>query len=137
MSLIEIIYASRPFGFDQAMLDGILLDARRCNGRDNITGALIARGDLYLQLLEGPEAKVLTAYDRICGDDRHVEVRPLVRRHIKTRMFPGWAMRDDPAQSWVWSIEAVRDGAVERATDGEVHGFFERLAEMEVVPPRN
>jgi len=137
MSLIEIIYASRPFGFDQAMLDGILLDARRCNARDNITGALIARADLYLQLLEGPADKVLTAYDRICSDDRHVEVRPLVRRRIETRMFPGWAMRDDPAQSWVWSIEAVCDGAVERATEVEVHGFFECLAEMKVVPPRS
>ncbi|MEL6219187.1 MAG: BLUF domain-containing protein [Pseudomonadota bacterium] len=137
MSLIELVYASRPFGFDQAMLNGILQDARRCNERDNITGALIARGDLYLQLLEGPEEKVLTAYRRICSDDRHVEVTPLVRRRIKTRTFPGWAMRDDPAQSWVWSIEAVRDGAVERATEFEVHAFFKRLAEMEVVPPRN
>ena len=119
------------------MLDGILLDSPRCNERDNFIGALIARGDLYLQLLEGPEEKVLTTYDRICGDNRHVEVRPLVPRHSETRMYPGWAMRDDPAQSWVWSIEAVRDGAVERATDGEVHVFFERLAEIEVVPPRN
>jgi len=135
MSLLELVYASRPFGFDQAMLNGILMDARRCNERDNITGALISRSDLYLQLLEGPEEKVLKAYDRISGDDRHVEVTPLVRRPVKTRTFPGWAMRDDPAQSWVWSIEAVRDGAIGRATEFEVHGFFERLAEMKVVPP--
>lgn len=136
MSLTQLIYASRPFGFDQAMLNGILLDARRCNERDDITGALIARGDLYLQLLEGPKEKVLTAYDRIIDDDRHVEVRPLVQRQVEGRMFPGWAMRDDPAESWVWSIDAVLGGAVERATEGEVIGFFERLAEMGVVSPR-
>lgn len=136
MPLTQLVYASRPFGFDQAMLDGILLDARRCNERDEITGALIARGDLYLQLLEGPQDKVLAAYERIRDDDRHVEVMPLVQRQVKERMFPGWAMRDDPAQSWVWSIEAVRDGAVERATEQEVLGFFERLAAMGVVPPR-
>lgn len=136
MSLIQVVYASRPFGFDQAMLDGILLDARRYNDRDDITGALIARGDLYLQLLEGPEDKVLAAYDRICRDDRHVEVTRLLKRTVETRMFPGWAMRDDPAQSWMWSIEDVEDGAVERATEDEVHRVFERLAEMHVVPPR-
>jgi hypothetical protein len=136
MSLTQLVYASHPFGFDQAMLNGILLDARRCNERDDITGALIARGDIYLQLLEGPKDKVLAAYDRIIDDDRHVEVKPLVQRQVDARMFPGWAMRDDPAESWVWSIDAVQDGAVERATEGEVLGFFERLAEMGVVSPR-
>ena len=136
MSLTQLVYASQPFGFDEAMLNGILSDARRCNERDDITGALIARGDLYLQLLEGPEEKVLAAYHRIIVDDRHVEVKPLLQRQVEARMFPGWAMRDDPAESWIWSIDAVKDGAVERATDGEVLGFFERLAEIGVVPPR-
>lgn len=136
MALIQLVYASRPFGFDDAVLANILLDARRCNARDDVTGALIARADLYLQLLEGPEAKVEATYDRICEDDRHVEITRLVRREIDTRLFPGWAMRDDPAHSWVWSIEAVRNGAVERTTEEEVLGFFERLAEMGVVPAR-
>ena len=136
MSFTQLVYASQPFGFDQAMLNGILLDARRCNERDDITGALIARGDLYLQLLEGAEEKVLATYDRIIGDDRHVNVNQLVQRQVEARMFPGWAMRDDPAESWVWSIDAVKEGAVERATDGEVLGFFERLVEIVMDPPR-
>jgi len=136
MSLTQLVYASRPFGFDQAMLNRILMDARRCNERDDITGALIARGDLYMQLLEGPKEKLLATYDRIIDDDRHIEVTQLVQRQVETRMFPGWAMREDPAQSWVWSIDAVRDGAVDRATEAEALGFFERLAEMGVVSPR-
>lgn len=136
MSFIQLVYASRPFGFDEAMLNGILLDARRYNERDQITGALIARGDLYLQLLEGPEEPLQATYHRILNDDRHTEVTGLGQRKVDDRMFPGWAMRDDPAKSWVWSIEEVRDGAVARATEAEVLGFFERLAEMEVVPPR-
>ena len=112
MSFIQLVYASRPFGFDQSMLNGILLDARRCNERDDITGALIVRGDLYLQLLEGPQEKLLATYHRITNDERHVEVTHLVQRQVEARMFPGWAMRDDPAKSWVWSIDAVRGGAV-------------------------
>lgn len=39
MSLMQLTYASHPFGFDDAMLAGILLDARRCNARDGITSA--------------------------------------------------------------------------------------------------
>jgi|SRR6056297_226106 len=136
MPLLQVVYASRPFGFDAALLSNILMDARRANARDDITGALIARQDLYLQLLEGPEDKVRAAYDRIARDDRHVEVTPLVDRRVTERLFPGWAMRDDPAQSWVWTAEAVRDGAIDRTSEDEVMGFFTRLAEKGVVPPR-
>ena len=136
MPFIQLVYASRPFGFDQAVLSAILMDARRANARDDITGALIARHDLYLQLLEGPRDKVEAAYQRIRRDDRHVEVTRLVERPVETRLFPGWAMRDDPAQSWVWSIEEVRGGAIERTDEAEVLGFFQRLADQGVVPPR-
>ena len=31
MTFTQLIYASEPFGFDDAMLDGILLQARRNN----------------------------------------------------------------------------------------------------------
>ena len=41
MSLFRALYTSRPFGFDTGILNGILLDARRANARDGITGALI------------------------------------------------------------------------------------------------
>lgn len=134
MALMQLVYASQPFGFDRSVLAGILLDARRCNERDDITGALIARQDLYLQLLEGPEDKVRAAYRRIRQDDRHIDVVPLVERSIDIRLFPGWAMRDDPAQSWIWTMEEVADGAVSRATEDEVLGFFKRLADMNVAP---
>lgn len=134
MTLTQLVYASQPFGFDRSILSGILLDARRCNERDGITGALIARQDLYLQLLEGPHEKVMATYQRIKQDDRHLDLVPLVNRSIKARMFPGWAMRDDPAQSWIWSMEAVADGAVSRSSEDEVLGFFKTLAQTEAQP---
>ncbi len=130
MPLLQLTYASRPFGYDGAMLQGVLMDARRCNARDGITGALICRDDLFLQMLEGPEAAVEATYARILRDDRHIEVRPLTRRVIRDdgRLFAAWAMRDDPAQSWVWSRDAVHEGAAERASADEVVGIFARLA---------
>ena len=43
MPLLQLTCASRPFGDDAAMLRGIPMDARRCNGWDGVTGALICR----------------------------------------------------------------------------------------------
>ena len=127
--LLQLVYASRPFGFDANTLTNILFDARRCNTRDGITGALICRDDLFLQLLEGPETEVEAAYRRICADDRHVEVRKLVRRTIAddARMFGAWAMRDDPAASWVWSRAEVDAGVPEQASEDEVLELFRKL----------
>lgn len=127
MGLARVIYTSRPFGFDAAMLHHILSVAQSNNLRDDITGALICRADIYLQLLEGPEAAVEAAYGRIEEDDRHVEVTQLVQGPVTERLFPEWAMRDDPAQSWMWSQADVAAGAVTRASADEVLDVFKRL----------
>ena len=127
MRLIQIVYASRPFGFDAATLNQILDVSRANNVRDGLTGALICRADLYIQLLEGPEAAVDATLARIEGDDRHLEISHLVRELITERLFPGWAMRDDPARSWMWTQTEVAGGAIERATRSEVLGVFARL----------
>jgi hypothetical protein len=127
MTLFRAVYSSRPFGFDSAILNGILVDARRSNERDGITGALICRGDIYLQWLEGPEEKVRDAMARIQRDDRHVEVTLHVAEPVAERVFGDWAMLHDPAATWIWSQEEVTDGAVERSTPEEVTEFFMRL----------
>ncbi|MDN3573119.1 BLUF domain-containing protein [Methylobacterium longum] len=128
MSVVQLIYASRPFGFDQAMLNGILSQSRRCNSRDGITGALICRADVYLQLLEGSAAALDATYARILRDDRHLEIRRLSYHTVTDRLFPGWAMRDDPARSWMWSQSEVANGAIDQATYLQALKIFERLA---------
>ncbi|MCR9124675.1 MAG: BLUF domain-containing protein [Rhodobacteraceae bacterium] len=127
MPLIQLTYLSQPFGFDDAMLAGILLDARRCNRRDGITGALLVRRDVYLQMLEGPQAAVTAAYDRIRRDDRHANIRKLGARRITERLFARWAMRDDPAQGWLWSMDDVQAGAADRADEADARRIFQRL----------
>ena len=125
--LFQIIYRSRPFGFDETSLAGILLDARRCNTRDAITGALVCRHDIFVQLLEGPEANVRAAFQRIGRDDRHVNVVQLVGEPVSERLFGDWAMLHDPAESEIWSEAEVADGAAERATPEEVRAMFAAL----------
>lgn len=128
MSFTQIIYASKPFGFTAGVLDDILTISRIRNAQDDITGTLICRGDMYLQLIEGPDAQIEAAYNRISADDRHVEMDLLVSRTVDQRMFPKWAMRDDPVRSWMWTQEEVAAGAIRTATMVEIVGIFERLA---------
>lgn len=128
MSVTQLIYYSQPFGFDDAMLDGILLQARRNNPKLGLTGALVVRGDLYLQLLEGPKAAVEATFARIVRDNRHLAVRLLVNDSVSERLFPDWTMHDDPAKSWLWSSAEVADGALERASPIELRQVFERVA---------
>lgn len=129
MELVQLIYASHPFGFDEGVLNGILSDARRCNSRDDITGALICRADVYLQMLEGPPSAIDSAFARIGEDDRHLDVRLLYRRVVAERLFPGWSMRDDPKHTWLWTREEVAAGALSRATDLELLSVFARVNE--------
>lgn len=126
--MLQLIYISRSFGFDEAVLAGILLDARRCNIRDGITGSLLCRQDLYLQLLEGPDAAVEACFARIAQDDRHLDVQLKAKRQVDSRLFPQWAMRHDPARSWMWSTADVDNGAAARAMSDEVIAIFERIA---------
>ncbi|MBM3545285.1 MAG: BLUF domain-containing protein [Alphaproteobacteria bacterium] len=125
---MQLIYASRPFGYDELSLAGILLQARQNNARNGITGALICREDLFLQMLEGRRDVVTSTFARILRDERHVDVVNLLSTDIDNRLFPEWSMRHDPARSWMWTPEEVAKGAIGRASDQEIRGIFERLA---------
>lgn len=105
-----------------------MLHARQGNTRDGITGALICRRDIYLQLLEGPTAAVLALYARIRRDDRHLEVREHVNERVPARLFGDWAMLHDPAQSLIWSPDALTDAKRASLTPAELRRVFETLA---------
>jgi hypothetical protein len=125
---VQLVYSSRPFGYDDLTLTGILLQARENNARNGITGALICRGDLFVQMLEGPRDVVTSTFARIVRDERHADVMKLLCRDIDKRLFPEWSMRHDPAQSWMWTPEDVAKGAICKASGHEILEIFERLA---------
>jgi hypothetical protein len=139
LDLLRIIYSSQPFGFDESVLAGILLDARRCNARDGVTGALICRRDVFVQLLEGPERQVRDAFARIARDDRHVDVVIHVSEPAVERLFGEWAMLHDPARSWLFAeTETEGDGLDRfRAANAAEHvrGIFEALATRSRIDP--
>ena len=127
--MYRLIYSSTPFGFDNSTLNGLLIDSRYNNQENDITGSLLCRADIYLQMLEGPEEKVLKTFDKIQKDDRHLEVEVLLReRDIGARLFPDWAMKDDPVESWMWSQEEVAQGAVKRSSKDTLLKIFQKVA---------
>ena len=123
--LLQIIYASQPFGYDEATLAGVLMDARRCNTRDGVTGALICRRDVYLQLLEGPEPAVRATFARIARDDRHLDVVLQAALPVPGRLFASWAMLHDPATSW---LPPDTGGGPGRVRPAEARRIFSALA---------
>lgn len=130
MGMQQLIYASRPLGFGSSALAEILSVSLVKNAALDITGALICRSDIYLQLLEGPVAAVEGLYESICRDRRHAQVTLLVKGKTPDRLFPDWAMRCDPERSILWSPEDVAAGAFRRANAREVREIFVRFANL-------
>jgi hypothetical protein len=127
MGLTRLVYVSRPLGYDPLELDDILHVSRALNARSGITGALISRWDLFLQLLEGSAGAVAETYERIRRDRRHVAVTLLGTAEAPLRLFPDWRMRHDVAPGWVWSHEAVLAGAHRSASFADSVAMFERF----------
>ncbi len=93
MHLIQLIYCSvpaSPIGTHEMI--AILEPSQHRNRGEGITGLLAFSGQAFLQLLEGDEAKVSAAFDRIARDPRHRDVRVLGRLPVAARAFADWDM---------------------------------------------
>ena len=128
MKLMQLVYCSQPFGYSLEILSAILVASRANNRKNDITGALICRSDIFLQLLEGPEKNVKNTYEAIQNDDRHINVYHLIDQPVKKRLFPAWAMKDDPVKTWMWSREDVSKGIVKGLSKAEVEEVFVKLS---------
>ncbi|RPD99737.1 diguanylate phosphodiesterase [Candidatus Pantoea deserta] len=86
--LTTIIYRSHisdevPVKTLPAMVD----QASLLNASHEVTGILLFNGTHFFQILEGPEAGVLTIYEKICADKRHHNVVELMRDYSPSRRF--------------------------------------------------
>jgi hypothetical protein len=70
----------------------LLRKARSKNKGLGITGLLLYAQDQFLQVLEGPEAAVLSLYDTIRDDPRHRHVETLHATPVARHTFPDWKM---------------------------------------------
>ena len=108
MKLMQLVYCSKPFGYSLEILSAILIASRANNRKRDITGALICRSDIFLQLLEGPEQQVKSTYAAIQNDDRHINIYHLLEQNVDKRLFPAWAMKSPEAGGRKWQTRTVK-----------------------------
>ena len=134
MRLVQLVYMSKPAARASAQLQDILRVSRERNRAAGITGTLISRADLFLQMLEGPRQAVSDTFARIAGDARHQEILLVQMADAGGRLFPTWEMRDDPMPGWMWSPAEVQAGDHREASAQDVYDIFERIAAVAPLP---
>lgn len=102
IGLSQVIYVSRavpdtdpdadPGSSAEATVQAILRVSIRNNIRSGLTGALLAYGGWYMQVLEGEETAVADMLARIRQDSRHTSLRILHAGPIDHRRFGLWSM---------------------------------------------
>ena len=96
------------------VLEAILATSRKNNSRDGITGILLFIEGGFLQVLEGEEAAVSAAFERIRKDGRHWNSMVLLDRQAP-RVFADWSMGftrvsqgADPAGVFALTADALK-----------------------------
>lgn len=93
MADIHLIYTSLATGHpSQQDLEELLEQSRRRNKRQNITGMLLYRSGVYLQVLEGDIKDVHEIFSDIEKDPRNTRVTKLLEEPLLKRDFPDWSM---------------------------------------------
>lgn len=91
--MIRLVYSSAArAGLASPDLEQILQSARTRNAMRNVTGMLLFRDGVFLQLLEGHAADVRDLYALISNDPRHHRLVKLLEESIEARDFPLWTM---------------------------------------------
>lgn len=92
--LAYLSFATSEFdsGSVESGIDSILHTARAFNKENNITGMLLYKGGIFLQILEGDQAVIEKLYEKIGTDGRHRKLKLLISQNAKERMFLDWTM---------------------------------------------
>ncbi len=88
---VYISTATKKFN-EATDIDGILKVAHVFNKTQNITGMLVYKAGIFLQLLEGPEKEVESLMSKISKDERHSNVKILLKQKDNPRLFGDWTM---------------------------------------------
>lgn len=74
------------------LVSKILRSSVENNRRLNVTGALLACDNTFVQVLEGRRIDVATIMQRVSQDTNHTAIRTIVAGPIPQRRFARWAM---------------------------------------------
>jgi hypothetical protein len=90
----QLFYVSSARGknIQKSMVDDIVRKACAYNAKVGITGILLFKGGIFVQLLEGPKDEVQSLYRKIERDHRHGNLVKLFEITDNERLFPHWSM---------------------------------------------
>jgi hypothetical protein len=71
---------------------GLLRECHANNRIRGVTGMLLYGNDTFLQTLEGDDSVVDGIYADIAADDRHKDVKLLLRKPVEHRQYADWSM---------------------------------------------
>lgn len=73
-------------------IDNILKVANQNNQEKQISGMLLFKGGVFIQLLEGAKDEALELYGKIASDLRHEGQKILLKQECEERLFADWTM---------------------------------------------
>lgn len=91
--MFQLVYVSQAT--TSLQLDEIenILEASRANNQVNqVTGMLMYKDRLFVQILEGDRDQVLSVYERVKNDTRHQGVHIIEELEVAERQFDQWIM---------------------------------------------
>ena len=93
MGIYQLVYRSKSTSeISQNMINSILAKAIPKNHSMQVTGCLIAKGEYFLQFLEGKKETVTALFNHIKGDKRHDLIEILNESVTDKRIFNRWDM---------------------------------------------
>lgn len=126
--LVTLSYVSRARGAvdDMVLRDIVAVSESRNTGAD-VTGALYFDGELFFQVLEGPESSVRDIFESIKRDPRHEGVKLLKIEDLPRRRFAGWRMKYTPKAALPPEGPRVIRHALRRPTGAAIDAAIEAL----------
>jgi hypothetical protein len=111
MGMRAIVYVSSASAryANPSALDALIRDAMAFNEMHGVTGALLHSAGNFLQYIEGPEAGVAAAYERIRRATSHSGLLELLHQSVSQRQFASWSMGfAEPTASELQAITQAR-----------------------------
>ena len=112
------------------VLREILATSRTNNARVGVSGLLVAGGNRFLQVLEGPLEAVSETYKRIEQDQRHFAFVVLTSRSVSARAFGDWSMAFKQGSASDGSLKDIVFGITENLSDPGLRADFRGFAEL-------
>lgn len=108
--MLQLIYTSAAtVQFSQKQLKELLHKARQNNESLGVSGMLVYNEGSFLQILEGEEESLTALYEKIEKDERHDNVKLLLRKEIEERSFGEWKMGFFDASRSAEKLEGFSD----------------------------